>query len=145
MSDYVKLVPTRWTWETDVERGIVFFHAAQITVSKGKPMSTQSDGNPYSSPHEVSGLRSPPAPLKEMDYFLAWLCFFLSATVAGFFAGAFAGGVIGFVLGGAGQSLDTIRGVAMIVAFITGLPISYAFFRLFVGRMIVGKIVNTGE
>ncbi|HEV2969017.1 MAG TPA: hypothetical protein VGY55_03440 [Pirellulales bacterium] len=108
-------------------------------------MSMQSDGNPYSSPHEASGLRNPPPPLQEMDYFLAWLCFFLCATVAGFFAGAVAGGVIGFVLGGAGQSLDTIRGVAMIIAFITGLPISYAFFRLFVGRMIVGKIVNTGE
>lgn len=80
--------------------------------------------------------------LKETDYFVAWILFFLVSTIAGAVVGAIFGGIIGFILGAAGVSLESIAVAGGIVGFIMGLPISYITFRLVVSKFIVGKITK---
>lgn len=78
--------------------------------------------------------------LKETDYLVAWILFFLCATAGGFVAGAVAGGILGGILGAAGISLTTIKVVCGFAGFIIGVPISYLFFRVFVAHFIVRKL-----
>jgi len=78
--------------------------------------------------------------VSEATYFLAWLVFFLIATIGGGIAGLIVGGVIGFILGAAGVSLMTIQAICTVLGFIIGIPISYLAFRVVVKKMVVDKL-----
>ncbi len=77
--------------------------------------------------------------IKESEYFVAWLVFWLCGTFGGFLIGAVAGGIVGFFLGAAGVDLNKIKLICGGVGFIIGIPLSYILFRVFVGKMIVKK------
>ncbi|MCP3962821.1 MAG: hypothetical protein GY719_33705 [bacterium] len=81
--------------------------------------------------------------IAEKDYFVAWILFFLCATVAGALAGAIFGGIAGFMLGASGVTdATTLQIAGGIMGFIVGLPISYLCFRFFVGKFIVKKLLD---
>ena len=80
--------------------------------------------------------------VKESEYFIAWLLFWLSCTFGGFILGSIAGGIVGAVLGAAGVGLQKITLICGGVGFLVGIPLSYALFRVFVATMIVKKIKN---
>jgi len=81
--------------------------------------------------------------LKESDYLLGWFLFFICTTLCGFIAGAVAGGLIGIVLAVSGvQNVTAFQVAGGIAGFLVSLPISYGFFRLFVGKFIVNKILK---
>ena len=77
--------------------------------------------------------------IKESEYFLTWITFWICGTVIGGIMGAVVGGIIGFMLGAAGIDLKTIKLVAGSAAFLIAMPLSYLLFRVFVGNMIVKK------
>ena len=77
--------------------------------------------------------------VKESEYFLAWLVFWLCTTFGGLVVGVIAGFVIGASLGAAGVDLTTIKVICGGVGFILGGFLSYVLFRVFVGSMIVNK------
>lgn len=81
-------------------------------------------------------------PVRESQYFLAWLAFFASASLVGFVLGAVVGGVAGFLLASQGMDMQAIRLVAGVGGFLISLPISYGSFRLFVDRLIVRRVVS---
>lgn len=78
--------------------------------------------------------------LKELDYLIAWVVFFICATIGGAFAGLIGGLFIGVVLGASGSSPDILRAAGAIVGFVFAMPISYITFRLVVAKFIVGKM-----
>lgn len=79
-------------------------------------------------------------PVRERDYFIAWLLFAVCSGVGGAIAGGIAGGLLGFMLGASGVTdTSSLRLAGGIAGFVVGLPISYGFFRLFVGIFIVKK------
>lgn len=79
--------------------------------------------------------------LKETDYFVAWLIFFLCATVGGAIAGGIGGAIIGAVLGVMRIEPQWIRMAGAVVGFLVATPISYLSFRLIVANFIVKNIV----
>jgi hypothetical protein len=81
-----------------------------------------------------------PPTLTERDYFVAWLAFFLTATVSGGIAGAIAGGALGFILGAAGVATSVIGRAAAILGFIVSIPISYGVFRWAVGQFLIRRL-----
>jgi hypothetical protein len=78
--------------------------------------------------------------LKELDYLIAWVLFFICATIGGAVAGAIGGGIIGGLLGVLHASNQTIRAAAGVLGFLLALPISYLAFRFVVGKFIVEKV-----
>lgn len=80
------------------------------------------------------------SPLKEFDYFIAWVIFYSIAMIGGailaFIGGLAVGGVLIFM----GVSKEMIVTAGAILGFILGLPVSYLCFRLIVGKFIVQKI-----
>lgn len=78
--------------------------------------------------------------VKESQYFVAWICYFVCRILVGAIAGGLAGGTIGIVLGMMGVDLRTIAAVSAVAGFIISVPVSYLCFRFFVGKMIVEKI-----
>ena len=80
--------------------------------------------------------------IKEIDYLKTWGLFAICATVGGFIVGADNRAVCGGVLRGFGVQMRTITVVCAGLGFIAGLPISYFFFRFFVGRCIVEKLTG---
>src|ERR1051325_2428950 len=78
--------------------------------------------------------------LKELDYLIAWVLFFICATVGGAVVGAIGGGVIGGVMGALHVSHQVIRSVGVAVGFILGMPVSYLIFRFVVAKFIVEKV-----
>ena len=81
------------------------------------------------------------SPLKETDYFVAWLLYFVCALVGGAIAGGIAGGIIGAVLGLMRTEPQLIRVAGRIVGFLSAIPISYLCFRLIVAQFVVKKVV----
>jgi multisubunit Na+/H+ antiporter MnhE subunit len=79
--------------------------------------------------------------LKETDYLKAWALLTICAMVGGFVVGAVVGAICGGVLGGLGVPIRAIKVVCGILGFLAGLPISYLFFRIFVSRFIVSKLI----
>lgn len=79
--------------------------------------------------------------ISEMDYLKTWFLFFICATLGGAIVGGGVGGILGGFLGVAHVPIQTIRWICGGAGFIVGLPISYAFFRLFVSRFIVRKLI----
>jgi multisubunit Na+/H+ antiporter MnhE subunit len=80
------------------------------------------------------------SPLKEFDYFIAWIIFNSAALIGGAILGAIGGAAIGVVLTVMGVSKEMIVIAGAIVGFILGLPVSYLCFRLIVDKFIVQKI-----
>ena len=80
------------------------------------------------------------SPLKEFDYFIAWIIFHFAALIGGVILGAIGGAAIGVVLTVMGVSKEMIVIAGAIVGFILGLPVSYLCFRLIVDKFIVQKI-----
>ncbi len=78
--------------------------------------------------------------VKESEYLLAWLVFWLCVTFGGFVLGAIAGGIAGAIMGAAGADIQSIKLIAGGIGFVISIPISYGFFRFFVSVMIVRKI-----
>src|SRR4051794_3897607 len=60
--------------------------------------------------------------LKELDYLIAWVLFFICATIGGAVAGAIGGGIIGGLLGVLHASNQTIRAAAGVLGFLLALP-----------------------
>jgi len=75
--------------------------------------------------------------LQEVEYLIAWVIFFLCATVGSAIVGFIGGGIVGAVLGAAGAKIQSIRAV---VGFVLSLPVSYIVFRFVVGKFIVEKV-----
>ena len=78
--------------------------------------------------------------LKELDYFKAWLIFFLLATVGGGFIGLIIGSFVAAFLGGGGVPLAQITRILQIIGFVITIPISYVTFRAVVGKYLFPKI-----
>lgn len=78
--------------------------------------------------------------VKESQYFVAWLLFWLSTTIGGIALGALVGAIIGGMLGASGVDIQTITVVCTIAGFLISIPLSYVLFRVFVAIMIVNKI-----
>lgn len=78
--------------------------------------------------------------LKESDYFVAWILFFICAMVGGTIAGFIGGFVVGFVLGIFGVGTTAIQAAGGLVGFLLALPVSYLLFRVIVAKFIVGKL-----
>lgn len=82
-------------------------------------------------------------PITEADYFVAWILFFLCATVSGAIVGAVCGAIMGVVFVASGiRDTDSLRLVGAVTGFVVSLPISYLFFRVFVGKLIVAKLLE---
>ena len=80
-------------------------------------------------------------PLQEKDYLRAWALYVLCATVCGFISGAITGSIAGAILGIIGKSAFFVQVASAIVGFVSGLPFSYMFFRIFVIRYLVEKMM----
>lgn len=80
------------------------------------------------------------SPLKESDYFIAWIIYFFASLFGGAIAGFFGGLIVGATMAAAGALSETIRIGGAIAGFIVGLPVSYLCFRFIVGKFIVQKI-----
>ena len=78
--------------------------------------------------------------LKESDYFIAWLLFFICATVGGTIAGFIAGVLVGLVLGVFGVGQTGLQAAGGIMGFLLALPISYLCFRVMVAKFVVEKL-----
>jgi len=90
--------------------------------------------NPYSSPN--ASLLSDQPVVTEGAIFKGWIVFILLSTVCGFGAGVIVGGILGGILGAAGMSLQTIQYSCGVAGFLVGMPISYAFFRRSVKKLL---------
>jgi hypothetical protein len=84
-------------------------------------------------------------PLRESEYFVAWLLFFLLASVVGGLLGGAAGFVAGIVLGASGVDPSTIALASGALGFVLGVPVSYLSFRFIVSSMVVKKVVARCE
>ena len=80
------------------------------------------------------------SPLKELDYLVAWVIFFVLALLGGAVAGFIGGGVIGIVMASMGMSGEVIRAAGGILGFLLGIPVSFVSFRLIVEKFIVQKV-----
>ena len=81
--------------------------------------------------------------IKESEYFFAWFVFWVCSSLAGATAGFLAGAVAGFLLTLLGVDKQWITmGAGAAAGFIVGIPISYAFFRIFVASIIVKRIIE---
>jgi hypothetical protein len=85
------------------------------------------------------------SPLKESDYFVAWIIFFVVALIGGVVAGFVGGVLVGVILADAGASREGVQIAGAIVGFILGLPVSYVCFRFIVAKFIVQKIQDTAR
>ena len=83
-----------------------------------------------------------PKLVKESEYFVAWLFFWLSCVVGGFILGAVAGAIVGAILSVAGVDLQAIALICGGVGFVVSIPLSYVLFRVFVAAMIVKKVME---
>ncbi|MEO6181916.1 MAG: hypothetical protein ABIP71_02180 [Verrucomicrobiota bacterium] len=81
-------------------------------------------------------------PLREKDYLKAWALYVFCATTCGFLAGAITGSIAGAILAVLGKSESVIKMVSAVVGFFSGLPLSYMFFRIFVIRYLVEKVMH---
>lgn len=81
-------------------------------------------------------------PFRESEYLVAWLAFFAATSVVGFILGGLIGVPLGIVMGAAAADPRVIQLVGGIIGFLVGIPVSYLFFRLVVGRLVVGKLVE---
>ena len=77
--------------------------------------------------------------IRESDYIKTWAAFAVCATIGGFIAGFFAGLVVGVILKAVGSSPEAMRLWGSVAGFFAGLPVSYAFFRFFVSRMLIAR------
>lgn len=78
--------------------------------------------------------------VKESQYFVAWICYYVCLMIGTIVLGAVAGAILGIVLSMQGLDLGTVKAICGVVGFILAIPVSYVFFRFFVGKMIVEKI-----
>ena len=81
-------------------------------------------------------------PLKESDYFIAWLLFTIIATVGGIIAGGIVGTSLGMIFNRIEASDQTILIVGVVAGYIVATTASYLAFRLVVRHQIVKKLQN---
>lgn len=79
-------------------------------------------------------------PLKEFDYFKAWLMFFLIGTVGGAILGMIIGSFVAAFLGAGGMPLAQMTRILQIIGFVIGIPVSYFTFRAVVGKFLFQKL-----
>jgi Na+/melibiose symporter-like transporter len=79
-------------------------------------------------------------PIKESDYFVAWIIFFLAATVGAAIAGGVVGFLLGAILGIAKVPMHTIKTVCGLAGFVASIPVSFFVFRFIVAKFIVEKV-----
>jgi len=82
-----------------------------------------------------------PAPLRERDFVKAFILLMLCSFIGGFLAGAIIGGVLGAAIALVGGSMNSVQVAAPIVGGLTGICITYFFFRFLVLRLIVRKLM----
>jgi hypothetical protein len=100
--------------------------------------------NPYEPPSKGGprppSERGPSRPIvSEGRIFVAWLVFFLMATIGGGLIGLVVGAMLGFVLASWGAPLETIRLAGGISGFVLGVPVSYACYRISLGLFILRR------
>lgn len=75
----------------------------------------------------------------ELDYFKAWLLFFLIATVIGGAIGLVIGSAAGAILSARGIPVRELAIVLQILGLVVAMPISYFTFRIVVGKYLFPK------
>jgi hypothetical protein len=83
--------------------------------------------------------------LREIEYIKAWAAFMACTTVCGFIVGVVAGAILGVLYAITGSDTSSLKLWGSIAGFFAGLPVSYAFFRLFVSKMIVSRLADAAE
>ncbi len=79
-------------------------------------------------------------PLKEMDYFLAWILFWMGSIIGGSVFGAIVGAITGAIMGASGVEMKTIQFVCAILGFLISIPVSFILFRIVVATLVVRKV-----
>jgi len=74
--------------------------------------------------------------VKESEYFIAWLLFWLASTVGIILVST----AVGFTLSAIGAGPYEITLVCGVAGFLVSIPLSYIMFRVFVAKMIVRKV-----
>jgi integral membrane sensor domain MASE1 len=77
---------------------------------------------------------------KELDYFRAWLLFFVASTGIGILLGIIIGSFVAGFMGAGGANLAQMTTVNRAVGFAIGLPVSYFTFRAVIGKYLFPKI-----
>lgn len=103
----------------------------------GNGVAPSTSGMPNPQPNETN-MKEP----SELDYFKAWLLFFIIATVIGGALGMVIGSALGAVLSARGMPIRGLAIVLQIVALVIAMPISYLTFRLVVGKYLFRKILK---
>jgi hypothetical protein len=85
-----------------------------------------------------------PAPLRETDFLKAFVLLAVCSVIGGAIAGGIMGGIIALVAHAVSASIDTVRIVVPVLSGLSGLIVTYFFFRLLVLRLIVRKIIISG-
>jgi hypothetical protein len=79
------------------------------------------------------------------DYFLTWLWFFLSTTIAGAAVGGLVGGATGMAVGALGAERANAIYVIGIASFIVGAVLSFVLFRYFVSRLVARTVASAPD
>jgi membrane protein implicated in regulation of membrane protease activity len=74
--------------------------------------------------------------LTTRDYFLTWLWYFLSTTIAGAAFGGLIGAAIGAASGTLGVARENVIYSIGIITFVAGAVVSFLLFRYFVSRLL---------
>ena len=84
--------------------------------------------------------RGPVLELQGSDYFTAWLVFWIFTGVVGVAATIASAFVTALVLSGSRHSFAEVAGIALLVASLVNIPISYLFYCYSVRRHILRKL-----
>jgi len=76
----------------------------------------------------------------ESQYFLAWLIYFIIATVGSVVAGFCVGLGLGIIVAAAGGNAQQLAKVGTIIGFVVSIPVSYFTFRGVVGKYFLPKL-----
>ena len=105
-------------------------------------MSQMNEENPYAIGTNIEKSTTLDGALKvtTSQIFVAWLCFFLIATLGGFVFGAILGGILGAILGAGGADIRTITVVVQVIGFAISIPVSFLCYWWSVNQFIVKKM-----
>ena len=78
--------------------------------------------------------------VKESEYFIAWLLYWLCSAIGAVTLGTVIGDVVGAILGAEGVDLHKSKLISNGLAMLGGITVSYVMFRIFVAMMIVKKV-----
>ena len=77
----------------------------------------------------------------EFQYFKAWLFFFIAASVCTWLIMLVLGSFLAAFLQAGGASLTQATKIIQILSILIAIPVSYATFRIVVGKYLMQKII----